>query len=162
MPIPEIAPIAHEPGYRTDTIGRYAEGQFFASAVYASPESYAHDDGWQERQRLHAVLHRFDIDGRRTDSDIWCAGTYAEQLRRPHGEDSVSARAQARPAELLDGLPRRAYRNIATRPFRPVVDGVLFGLVTERHEDDDGEDDWAEPHPDRLGFSAPWDGVYDA
>ncbi|MEU2182582.1 hypothetical protein [Streptomyces thermolilacinus] len=163
MPIPEIIPIAYEPDYHTDTIGRYAEGQFFASIVYASPESYAHDDDWPEHQRLYAVLHRFDPDGRHMGSDIWSAGTYAEQLRRPHAEDSVSARARARLAELLDGLPGREYGDIAIRPFRLVVDGVVFGLVAEREDDIEGggEDEWVELYPDQLGFSAPWDGVYD-
>ncbi|WP_374207137.1 hypothetical protein [Streptomyces sp. APSN-46.1] len=53
--------------------------------------------------------------------------------------------------------------DIAIRPFRTVVEGVVFGLVTEAHGvDEDGEHDWAaELHPDRLEFSAPWDGAYD-
>jgi formate hydrogenlyase regulatory protein HycA len=44
------------------------------------------------------------------------------------------------------------------------VDGTLFGLVRECHgEYPEGEerDDWAEFYPNRLGFSAPWDGSYD-
>ncbi|MEU6158562.1 hypothetical protein [Streptomyces sp. NPDC047130] len=42
--------------------------------------------------------------------------------------------------------------------------GVLFGLVTECHADEDGEDgedDRAELYPDRSGFSSPWNGEYD-
>lgn len=75
-------------------------------------------------------------------------------------------------AALLDGLPEREYGDIAIRPFQLTVDGVLFGLVVEHHDresgDGDGEDgegesedDWAELHPDQLGFYAPWDGLYD-
>jgi formate hydrogenlyase regulatory protein HycA len=30
MAVPALIPIAHEAGYRTDTIGRYDDGQFFA------------------------------------------------------------------------------------------------------------------------------------
>ncbi|MEU3653694.1 hypothetical protein AB0E67_12855 [Streptomyces sp. NPDC032161] len=51
--------------------------------------------------------------------------------------------------------------DIAVRPFRLTVDGVLFGLVTERHEAGDGEHDRAELLPDGLGFGASWDGLYD-
>ncbi|WP_326768391.1 hypothetical protein OG978_31230 [Streptomyces sp. NBC_01591] len=165
MTVPAIIPIAHEPDYRTDTIGRYTGGQFLASVTYAFPDGFTVDDGWEEHKRLYAVLHRFDHEGRHIDSDIWCAGTYAEQQQRPHGNGSVMARAESRMAALLDGLPEREYGDIAIRPFRLTVDGVLFGLVVERHDDGDesgeDEDDWAELYPDRLGFYAPWDGQYD-
>ncbi|MFD5187636.1 hypothetical protein ACFWMU_05665 [Streptomyces sp. NPDC058357] len=164
MAVPAIIPIAHEPVYRTDTIGRYSDGQFLASITYAFPEGLVVGDGWEEHKRLYTVLHRFDHEGRHVDSDIRRAGTYAEQQRRPQGEDSVTARARARMAELLDGLPGRAYGDIAIRPFRLTVDGVLFGLVVEHHDGDEDEEDgedWAELHPDGLGFYAPWDGLYD-
>ncbi|MFD6549055.1 hypothetical protein [Streptomyces sp. NPDC058398] len=161
MAVPEIVPIIHEPGYRTATIGRYAQGQFLASVTYAFPSGFSHGEGWEDQKRLYAVLHRFDPQGRHLHSDIWCSGTWAEQQRHPHGNDSVRVRAKARLAELLDGLPGLEYGDIAIRPFQLSVDGVLFGLVTERHAEGDGEDDWAELYPDRLGFSAPWDGTYD-
>jgi formate hydrogenlyase regulatory protein HycA len=45
------------------------------------------------------------------------------------------------------------------RPFRRVLDGVLFGLLVESEEEGD---EWAELHPDRLGFGPPWDGAHDA
>lgn len=161
MAVPEIIPIAHEPGYRTKTIGRYAGGQFFASITYAFPGGFRHGGGWEENKRLYVVLHRFDYEGHHINSDIWCAGTWAEQQRRPCEADSVSSRAEARMAALLDGLSQREYGDIAIRPFQLTTDGVIFGLITERHEDGEGEDDWAELYPDRLGFSAPWDGQYD-
>lgn len=107
------------------------------------------------------MLHRFDSQGRHLHSDIWCAGTWAEQQRRPHGNDSVRARARTRLAQLLDRLPRLTYGDIAIRPFQLTMDGVIFGLIPERHAESEGEDDWAELYPDRLGFSAPWDGHYD-
>ncbi|OIJ63858.1 hypothetical protein [Streptomyces mangrovisoli] len=68
MSVPEIVPITHEPGHRTATIGRYAQGQFFASATYASPRGSGFGEGWEERQRLYAVLHRFDFEGRHVHS----------------------------------------------------------------------------------------------
>lgn len=72
------------------------------------------------------------------------------------------ARAEARLAAVLAGFPEREWCDIAIRPFQVTVDGVVFGLITECHaEDEDGEHDWAELYPDRLGFSAPRNGAYD-
>jgi hypothetical protein len=157
MAVPPVIPIAYEPRSRTETIGRYADGQFLASITYAFPEGYRPDDGWEEYKRLYTVLHTFDADGRYRDSEIWCAGTWAEQQQAPYGDDSVLSRARAHLGKLLRSLPRRSYTGIAVRPFRLAVDGVLFGLVIESDE----EGDWAELYPDRLGFGAPWDGTYD-
>ncbi|MGW1894497.1 hypothetical protein ACWCP6_30275 [Streptomyces sp. NPDC002004] len=164
MAVPEVIPIAHEPDHRTETIGRYADGQFLASLTYAFPEGYRPDDGWEEHKRLYAILHTFDADGRHRDSEIWCAGTWADQQRNPHGDGSVLARAGTHLAKLLAGLPGLTYTDIAIRPFQVTVDGVRFGLVTEHAYEDgaDGDDgDWAELYPERLGFGAPWDGRYD-
>lgn len=161
MAVPEIIRIAHEPDHRTETIGRYADGQFFASITYAFPEGFTRGEGWQDHKKLFVVLHRFDGDGHHLDSDIWCAGSWREQQEQPHTANSVRARAQDRMAHLLDGLPGREYGNISIRPFRLTVDNVLFGLVVERHGEVENEDDCAELYPDRLGFSAPWDGAYD-
>ncbi|KAB1984228.1 hypothetical protein [Streptomyces triticiradicis] len=159
MAVPEIIPIAHEPGYRTSTIGRFSGGQFLASVTYAFPDGFVMGDGWEEQKRLFVVLHRFDDDGHHQESDIWCAGTWAEQMKRPYDERSVVARARAR---LADVLADREYCDIAVQPFQLTFDGVVFGLITECHaEDEDGEHDWAELYPDRLGFSAPWNGEYD-
>ncbi|MGW2270518.1 hypothetical protein [Streptomyces yangpuensis] len=162
MTVPEIIPVAHEPDYRTSTIGRFSGGQFLASVTYAFPDGFVMGDGWEEQKRLFVVLHTFDHDGRHQESDIWCAGTWAEQMKRPYDERSVVARADARLADVLAGLAEREYGDIAIRPFRITVDGVVFGLITECHtEDGSGEHDWAELYPDRLGFSVPWNGEYD-
>ncbi|WP_329391588.1 nitrogen permease regulator 3 (plasmid) [Streptomyces sp. NBC_01351] len=162
MAVPEIIPIAHESDYRTSTIGRFRGGQFLASVTYAFPGGFVMGDGWEEQKRLFVVLHKFDHDGHHQESDIWCAGTWAEQTKRPHDERSVIARADARLAAVLASLPEREYCDIAIQPFQLTVDGVVFGLITECHaEDEDGEHDWAELYPDRLGFSAPWNGEYD-
>ncbi|MFJ4682771.1 hypothetical protein [Streptomyces sp. NPDC088789] len=153
MTVPEIVPIAHEPEYRTGTIGRYAGGQFFASVTYAEGPL----------RRLYVVLHRFDADGRHVHSDISRADR--PPTPSPGAEETPGAapdRAEARLAGLLDGLDGREFGDIAIRPFRVVFDGVVFGLVTERHAPTPGEEhDWAELYPDRLGFSAPWNGLYD-
>lgn len=145
MAVPHVIPIAYQPKHRTDSIGRYADGQFLASVTYAFPEGFR---------------PAFGVEGRYRDSEIWCAGTWAEQQRTPageNGENPVLARARAHLAKLLRSLPRRAYTDIAIRPFRLTVDGVLFGLLTG---EDEGEH-WAELYPDRLGFGEPWDGRYD-
>lgn len=162
MAVPEIIPIAWEPDYRTSTIGRYSDGRFLASITYAFPEGFVMGDGWEEHKRLYVVLHKFDHAGHHQGSDIWCAGTWAEQVKRPRDEHSVVVRAEAQLDAVLSCLPEREYCDIAIRPFRLTVDGVLFGLVTEcPAEDQDGEEDRAELYPDGLSFSAPWDGRYD-
>jgi hypothetical protein len=157
MAVPPVIPIDYEPKSRTETIGRYADGQFLASVTYAFPEGYRPDDGWEQHKRLYTVLHTFDAQGRYRDSEIWCAGTWAEQQLAPDGEHSVLSRARAHLAKLLRSLPRRSYTDIAVRPFQRTVDGVLFGLVIREDE----EDAWAELYPDRLAFGEPWDGRYD-
>lgn len=157
MAVPEVIPIAYEPKHRTETIGRYADGQFLASITYAFPEGFRPDDGWEDRKRLYVVLHTFSAEGRYRDSEVWCAGTWAEQQRAAQGEYSVLSRARVHLAKLLRSLPGRSYTNIAIRPFQLTVDGVRFGLMTGV---DEGEG-WAELYPDGLGFSEPWDGTYD-
>lgn len=160
MAVPQVIPIAYQPKQRTETIGRYADGQFLASITYAFPQGFRLDDGWEEHKRLYTVLHTFDADGHYRESEIWCAGTWAEQQRNPDGPDSVLGRARAHLGKLLRSLPRRAYTGIAIRPFQLTVDGVLFGLVVRRDDEEDGGD-WAELYPDHLAFGAPWDGTYD-
>lgn len=157
MAVPGVIPVAYEPKHRTETIGRYAEGQFLASITYAFPEGFRLDEGWEEQKRLYAVLHTFDAEGNYRDSDIWCAGTWAEQQRDPGGDASPLTRAQVHRATLLRSLPRRSYTDIAIRPFSVVREGVRFGLVIR---EDEGEQ-WAELYPDRLAFADPWDGTYD-
>ncbi|MFD6177635.1 MULTISPECIES: hypothetical protein [unclassified Isoptericola] len=161
MPVPEAIPIAHVPDYRTETIGRYDGGQFFASITYASPEGPSGGADRRDLQRLFVVLHRFDDDGHHTGSDIWAAGTARDEERLRGTPESPLARGEARLEELLATLPGALFGDIAVRPFEVFVDGVRFGLVLERHDDEldpDGPPDWAELYPDLLGFHAPWDG----
>jgi len=157
MAVPEVIPIAYVPRSHTESIGRYADGQFLASITYAFPEGFRPDEGWEEQKRLYTVLHTFDAEGHYRDSEIWCAGTWAEQQRAPTGDDSVLGRARIHLAKLLRSLPRRAYTHIAVRPFQVTVDGVRFGLLIREQE---GES-WAELYPDRLEFTEPWNGRYE-
>ncbi|MFD7133786.1 hypothetical protein [Streptomyces sp. NPDC059894] len=157
MAVPDVIPIGYRPKHRTESIGRYADGQFLASITYAFPEGFGLDEGWEEHKRLYTVLHTFDADGRYRDSQIRCAGTWADHLRDPHGEDSVLTRARVRLAHLLRSLPGRSYTDIAIRPFQVTHENVVFGLLVRKDEDET----WAELYPDRLAFAAPWDGTYD-
>lgn len=84
------------------------------------------------------------------------SGTWAEEQQHPPGEDPVLARAESKLAELLGSLPEIEYGDIAIRPFRLEVDGVVFGLVVGGDE----EYKWATLEPDDL-FTVPWDGSYD-
>lgn len=157
MPVPDLIPVAHEPDYRTATIGRYDGGQFFASLTYAFRDGYNVTWGdWQDHKLAFAVLHRFDHDGHHVGSEVLAGGTVREEQDgvtfAPGPEEWLAAR--------LDALPGREFGSIAIRPFQTVHHGVLFGLVLERHGEGPG-DDWAELYPDQLGFHEPWDGLYD-
>lgn len=159
MRVPDVIPITHEPGYRTETIGRYDGGQFFASITNASPVGVRGVD----HQRMFVVLHRFDDDGHHTGSDVWGAGTARDEERLRGTPGSPLARREARLDALLAALPGARFGDIAIRPFEVFVDGVRFGLVLETHDEDDpdGPPDRAELYPDRLGFGEPWDGHAD-
>ncbi|MQY12432.1 hypothetical protein SRB5_25660 [Streptomyces sp. RB5] len=154
MPIPAVIPIRYEPGYRTEHIGRYDEGQFFASVTAAYTDDFRPGaDDWLRHRRWYAVLHRFDADGTHTGSDIWTPGPGVP----------ADGRLDARLEQLLGSLPGLEFGDIAIRPFELRHDGIRFGLVPECHDEkaaEAGEPDWAELYPDRLGFSTPWNGEY--
>lgn len=153
MPLPEVIPIAYEPDYRTDTIGTYEGGQFFASVIGGHRQA-----DWDARRhdniRWYAVLHLFDRAGNHQSSDIrliraaeFCDEDAAEELL----------------LTLLNTLPGGQFGDIAIKPFKVEFDGVIFGLIDESGDraGDGGHTDWAELYPDRLGFAEPWDGTYD-
>jgi hypothetical protein len=147
MSLPEVVPIAHEPDYRTDTIGVYDRGQFLAMVTGAYR---AEDEHRRELMRWYAVMHLFDHDGNHESSEIRLLGTgQANEVRL----DPEPLRT------LLDTLPGRQYGDIAIKPFRVDFDGVLFGLVDE--SGDHGDGGWAELYPAGLGFHEPWNGEYD-
>jgi len=143
--MPNVISIAHEPDYRTDTIGTYDGGQFFASCTGA----YRHgDEHRNELMRYYAVLHLFDKNGNHRSSEIRFLGV---------GNAGQDGEEQLR--TLIDPLPGRRYDDITIKPFRVDFDGVAFGLIDE--SGDHGGHDWAELYPDRLGFHEPWNGEYD-
>lgn len=150
MAAPEVIPISYEPDYHTDTIGHWEGGQFLGSVVAAFPEGYTHTDDWRAHKRWYAVLHTFDAAGHHSGS----------RIERTGADDNYRAAvdaAQERLKQWLNALPGPRYGDIAIRPFRHEVDGVLFGLVIEAFEGDEH----AELCPDDLGFYEPWDGSYD-
>jgi hypothetical protein len=158
--VPEVIPIRYKPDHRTDTIGRYAHGQFLASITWAFRQGVSLGPlprDWPRHKRLYAVLHRFDPDGHHLDSDVWFAGTWAEKQQHSPDQDPVLARAESKMTGLLGSLPEIEYGDIAICPFRLEVDGVVFGLVVGGHE----KYEWANLKPDDLLFYVPWDGSYD-
>jgi hypothetical protein len=98
MPVPQRVPIAREAGYRTDTIGRHREGQFYA-AVHGGHRDDDHPlDCVRKRVHWYASLHLFDADGSHCTSEISLIGV-APYLRGDLGEQ-----AAARLAPLLGQL----------------------------------------------------------
>lgn len=152
MAIPDVVQIRREAGYRTDTIGRYAAGQFFASVTCAFRGSTKSGPEGGEPMRWYSVVHLFDREGNHVQSDIYFAGTTADDERE------TVRRAEEHLSELLDQLPGRSYGDIRIRLFRVDFDGVVFGLIDESEPD---RGDWAELYPDCLGFHDPWNGLYD-
>jgi len=150
--IPQRIPIRHEPGYHTDQIGRYADGQFFACVTAAFPTGFKFGDDWPTHKRWYAVLHRFDRDGHHRGSEIRYTGTSAE------GEREVNDRAEQVLAGWLADLPEPTFGDISIRLFSVEVDDVVFGLVDES---DDTRGEHVELYPNQLGFYPPWDGEYD-
>ncbi|MDP9793483.1 formate hydrogenlyase regulatory protein HycA [Catenuloplanes nepalensis] len=139
MPVPRRIPIAWEADHQTHTIGRYAEGQFYA-AVHGTYRPGA-GPAW------YAYVHLFDADGLHRETRVRLlarTGVLADRA----GADRVLA-------GLLAGLRRVRFGDIAVQPFRFEHDGVVFALVDE--SDEHGVP-WAELYPDRLGFTEPWNG----
>jgi formate hydrogenlyase regulatory protein HycA len=99
MPLPELIRVAYEPNFRTEHIGRYASGQFFADA-HGTPLD---DSG------ITVMLHLFDHVGRHVRSDI-----------RP---DVPLVSAEEVLGSMLAELPDLAYGDIAIRLFQVEVEG---------------------------------------
>ena len=151
MAVPQRVPIAREAGYRTDTIGRYRDGQFYAAMHGAHRDDDLASDQGRERVRWYAYLHLFDAGGSHRKSEISLVGV------GPYLSGDLGTQAATRLASLLDQLQDADFGDIAICPFAVTYDGVTFGLIDESSPD---RGDWAELYPDRLGFSGPWDGTY--
>jgi hypothetical protein len=110
------------------------------------PVAWADGDRINSR-RWYAYLHEFDHEGNYLESTVESPGA-AEEGRQA---------AILLLKEWIAGIPGLTYGDIAIRPFQFEHDAITFGLIVEdRHGTD-----WAELHPDRLGFHAPWNGHYD-
>jgi hypothetical protein len=144
-------PIAREAGYRTDTIGRYRDGQFHATVHGAHRDDDRAPDHERERVRWYAYLHLFDADGNHRKSEISLIGI------APRLTGTLREQATARLASLLGQLKEAEFGDIAIRPFTLTYDGVTFGPIDESAP---SRGNWAEMYPDGLGFSDPWDGTY--
>ncbi|MFC5005451.1 hypothetical protein ACFPIJ_47430 [Dactylosporangium cerinum] len=145
MAVPHRIPIAHEPDYRTDTIGRHKAGYFYAAVHGAERDVDDLDEGFA----WYAYVHRFDHDGRHEESTIRRIAL-SRYLTDPQAADRILA-------TLLDQLDAPRFEDIAIQPFSLAYDGVRFGLIDESSAD---RGDWAELYPDRLGFTHPWNGAY--
>jgi hypothetical protein len=151
MPVPELVPFAREAGYRTDTIGRYRDGQFYAAIHGAHRGDDNELDLHRERIRWYAYLHLFGSDGRHRRSEISLIGI------APYLRGELRRRADSRLTALLGRLEGLQFGDIAIRLFREQHDGVTFGLIDESG---DKHESWVELYPDRLGFCEPWYGSY--
>jgi formate hydrogenlyase regulatory protein HycA len=132
MPVPDRIPIAHEPGFRTDLIGSWAEGYFLAGFCDVT------------------YLHLFDHHGTHERSEIAIS-------ERALGETSTDA-LMDHLRQVVDELPDRRFENIAVRTFSIEHEGKRWGLFDETVEHGQPH---AELRPDWLGFGPPWNGLYD-
>jgi formate hydrogenlyase regulatory protein HycA len=137
-------PVRREAGYRTDTIGRHAGGQFYAAGCSLPSNRPGADLHHDTDRRCYDYLHLFDADGRHTNSRIQLIG---------YGRDLPSTLS-----DLLATLDGVEFDDIAIQPFRLEYDGYTFGLIDES---DPERGSWFELYPDQLGFHPPFNGDYD-
>lgn len=155
MAVPETIRIARIPDFYTDKIGRTADGrQFMAFVVASLPEDVRRTrEDWQKQKRWHAVLHKFDLQGKHLHSEIETTGTTA------HGEQAAIERARSGLAEMVKTLGKVKYCDVRVSLFRVEVDGRVFGLVDASEPEENYESIWLVPN--NLAFFSPWDGSYD-
>ncbi|MEJ3745489.1 hypothetical protein WEI85_19620 [Actinomycetes bacterium KLBMP 9797] len=132
MPVPKLIPIAHEPGYRTDRIGRYDDGLFLAAA-------------WDH----HAYVHLFEPDGAYRHSRI------VRVQDRGELDQALEELVAPLPGRVYGDIAVRLFQ---TR-HDGIVFGLVD--ESGDRAGDGGHTDWVELYPDRLGFHEPWDGLYD-
>jgi uncharacterized protein (DUF952 family) len=134
QPVPDRVPVAWEEGYRTDLIGRYDAGLFFAGYSGST------------------FLHLFDAHGVHRRS--WIAP--AEHVL---GEDAAPSALVDHLRGLVENLPGSEFADIAIAPFA-VEDaaGERWGLIDETVGNGFPH---AELRPNQLGFHPPWNGEYD-
>jgi hypothetical protein len=126
-----VIPIAHEPDHRTDLIGRYSGGQFYANA-------------WDH----HAYVHLFDRDGTYRESTI------VRVADRDQLDQALDDLVSALPGKVYGDIAVKLFRTEADGVMFGLID------ESGDREGDGGHVDWVELHPDGLGFCEPWDGDY--
>lgn len=132
MPVPKLVPIAYEPDYRTDKIGRYEDGLFLGSA-------------WDH----HAYVHLFHHDGAYRHS----------MIRQVQSRDLLDETLEALLADLPGKVYGDIAVELFQTRQDGMVFGLID--VSGDRTEDGGTIDWVELYPDRLGFHEPWDGLYD-
>jgi hypothetical protein len=130
--VPRLIPIALEPDYRTETIGRYDDGLLLASV-------------WDD----YVYLHLFDHDGGYRHSTILRVGNQRER------EGTLEALIAGLPGKVFSDIAVQSFE--ATRDG--VVFGLID--ESGDRAGDGSHIDRVELYPDRLGFQEPWDGSYD-
>ena len=145
--MPKLLPIMREEDYHTHFIGRTQNGnQFFGYETFVFPEGIPHED-WEKYRKEYVVLYIFDRKGNHLKTNHWYAGTTAEIL-----PDTTRNKLE----EMVNELGPVEFRDIAVKPFKTVIDGVVFGLIP----DDETESIELQPSS-TIAFFEPWDGEYD-
>jgi hypothetical protein len=150
-----------EPGSRFNCVGRASDGRQFMAFVTGAFD-YDPVRGSQllgiGPKRWMAVLHQFTSDG-----------THLATTTRLGGLDHRDGRLVAgdHASELIPELFHEAgivdaqQCDISVGLFHVLQDGVLYGLVYEGAEDDEGEDgEHVMLEPNDIMFHPPWDGEY--
>jgi hypothetical protein len=141
--------------------GRYVgttedERCFFVTTPFVSAMTPTNRAG-----RDYVALYLWSADGE------FESASFVEVARRPEG---AALPGNTLPAEaydegfrhMLEQLGEVTYGDIEVAPFAFELEGVTFGLVAQRPDDDD-DGDWrvsAEPG-DYMCWFPPWDGDYD-
>ncbi|GAA1398376.1 hypothetical protein ACFQZ4_08420 [Catellatospora coxensis] len=133
---PALIRIAYEPDHgRTNRIGRYADGQFFA-IVHGTHLNAIGDIG--------VALLLFDHTGAYTGSRI-------------HNDVPLDDAHELR-ERLIAELPDVAYGDIAVRPFSVREGDIAWELVDQTAEHGEPRVSF---YPMDIMFAPPWDGTFD-
>jgi hypothetical protein len=137
-------PIRREAGYRTDSIGWHAGGQFLRRRTQPAQQS---------ARRRPTRRHRPPLLG--LPAPV--------RRRRPPHNSRIQLIGYGRGipstiSDLLATLHGVEFDDIAIQLFRLDYDGYTFGLIDES---DSERGPWFELYPDQLGFHPPFNGDYD-
>jgi hypothetical protein len=105
------------------------------------------------------ALYLFDDDGELLESRIDLLGPRTDP-RLPGNMKQHDARDLQLLAQRLAELGEVSFESIAVKPFAIERNGVTFGLIVRKYEEED--EPWsvtAEPG-NYMAFSAPWNGEY--